>query len=250
MKLRTTAFAVLLLTCTAALTACKPVGPRVLIFGDSLTIEAKGSGRAGEVLAGYRVDWSGTKYMTSPCNGLAVARKLTYVPDVVVIDYAGNRGSFQDNCMAGETGAALAARYVKDVQALIDRFRNGRTKVVVVGAPARQPALADGNLVFDALAALATAPGNAVAFFDGGRYLTPDRTLPTRAATCLPSETGARCGTSKDPKKDYIRDVARDHLCPLGGEIDGSCAVYSSGAYRLSLNLRDAIRSAKVPAAR
>lgn len=248
MRLRHLVLAAALGTAAVAVAGCTPTGPRVVIFGDSLTIEAKGAGQASTVLAGYRVDWSGTKYMTAPCNGLAAAKKLTYVPDVVVINYAGNRGSFQDNCMGGETGAALAARYRKDVQALIDRFRNGRTKVVVAGAPARQRELVDGNLVFDGLAALATDPHNAVAFFDAGRYLTPDRTQPTRAATCLASETGARCGTSQDPRKNYIRDVDREHLCPLGGEIDGSCAVYSSGSYRLALNLRDAIRAAKVAA--
>ena len=231
------------------LTACQPTGPRVLVFGDSITLEARRSGQAGAVLAGYQVDWAGTKYMTAPCNGLALAKGVTYRPDIVVINYAGNRGSFQDNCMAGETGSALAARYRKDVQALIDRYRNGTTKIVVVGAPTRKRSATDDNLVFDALRALAADPRNQVAFFDGGRDLTPNRLLTTRAATCLPSETGSRCGTSKDPRKNYIRDDLHEHLCPTGGTIDGSCATYSSGAYRLVRNLRDAIAAA-VPAAR
>lgn len=230
------------------LVACQPTGPRVAIFGDSLTIEAKGSGDAAAILAGYRVDWSGVRYMTAPCNGIAAAKALTYVPDVVVINYAGNRGSFVDNCMAGERGDALAARYRKDVDALIDRFRNGRTKVVIVGAPTRRPTMADDNLVFAALRELAADPSNQVAFFDGGRHLTPDRTTTTRAATCLSRETGARCGTSKDPRKNYIRDVDHDHLCPTGGTIGGTCDGYSSGAVRLSLNLLDGIRAAKVAA--
>ncbi len=234
---------------TLALSACEPPKPRVVIFGDSLTIEAKGSGDAASILSASNVDWSGVKFMTSPCNGLTYARKLTYVPDVVVINYSGNRGSFQENCMAGEQGAALAARYRRDVQALIDRYRNGTTKVVVVGAPTRRPTMADDNLVFDALRDLAADPANQVGFYDGGRFLTPDRTLTTRAATCLsPRETGARCGTSKDPKKNYIRDVDHNHLCPTGGTLGGTCSMYSSGAVRLSLNLRDGIKVARVPA--
>ncbi len=229
------------------LAACQPPGPHVLIFGDSLTIEAKGSGDAASILKGYWVDWSGTKYMTSPCNGIAIAKKITWTPDVVVINYAGNRGSFQDNCMAGERGDALAARYRKDVQWLIDHYRNGKTKVVVVGAPARQQTLADGNVVFDALHDLATSNANQVAFYDGGRLLTPDRTHLSRVATCLsPRETGSRCGTSQDPKKNYIRDAEREHLCPTGGTLNGTCGMYSSGAVRLTLNLRDAIKVAKV----
>lgn len=232
-----------------SLTACEPAGPRVLIFGDSLTIEAKGAGDPATILKGYAVDWQGTKYMTSPCNGIAVAKKLTYVPDVVVINYGGNRGSFQENCMAGERGQALADRYRRDTQTLIDRFRNGKTKVVIVGAPARKPTLADSNLVFGVLQALAADPKNQVAFFDGGRLITPDRTATSRVATCLsPRETGARCGTSKDPKKNYIRDTQHEHLCPHGGEIDGTCDMYSSGSVRLTLNLRDGIKIAKVAA--
>lgn len=236
-----------LATAAGALSACEPAGPRVLIFGDSLTIEAKGSGDWASILSGYSVDWSGVKYMTSPCNGIAAAKKVTYVPDVVIINYAGNSGSFQENCMAGEKDQALADRYRKDVQTLISRFRNGTTKVVVVGAPARKQTLAQSNLVFATLQSLAADPANQVGFYDGGRLLTPDRQVPTRAATCLsPRETGSRCGTSQDPKKNYIRDAQLEHLCPTGGTIGGTCGMYSSGAVRLSLNLRDAIKVAKV----
>lgn len=237
-----------LATASGLVTACQPpTGPRVVIFGDSLTIEAKGSGDFASILQGYRVDWTGTMYMTSPCNGIALAKKVTYVPDVVVINYAGNSGSFKDNCMAGEKGQALADRYRKDVQTLIDRYRNGKTKVVIVGAPARKPTLTQSNLVFTTLQTLATAPANQVAFYDGGRLLTPNRNVPTRAATCLsPRETGDRCGTSADPKKNYIRDAQLEHLCPTGGTISGTCGTYSSGAIRLTLNLRDGIKAAKV----
>jgi hypothetical protein len=239
---------VALATATGLVTACQPpTGPRVLIFGDSLTVESKGSGDAASILSGYRVDWTGTMYMTSPCNGIALAKKVTYVPDVVIINYAGNRGSFKDNCMAGETGQALADRYRKDVQTLIGKYRNGVTKIVVVGAPARKPTLQQSNLVFTTLRALATSSTNQVAFYDGGRLITPDRDVPTRAATCLsPRETGSRCGTSQDPKKNYIRDAQLEHLCPTGGTVDGTCGMYSSGAVRLTLNFRDAIKVAKV----
>ena len=232
---------------TGLTTACQPTGPRVLIFGDSLTIESKGSGDAIAILSGYRLDWTGTKYMTSPCNGIALAKKVTYVPDIVIINYAGNSGSFQDNCMAGEKGQALADRYRADVQTLISRYRNGTTKIVIVGAPARKASLETSNLVFTTLQSLASAPSNQVGFFDGGRLITPNRSVPTRAATCLsPRETGSRCGTSQDPNKNYIRDGSLEHLCPTGGTINGSCGTYNSGAVRLTLNLRDGIKVAKV----
>lgn len=248
--LRARPFAIVLATAALALglSACKPTGPRVLILGDSLTIESKGSGQASFWLSDYALDWQGTRYMMAACNGLATARNLDYVPDVVVINYAGNRGSFVDNCMSGERGEALAERYRRDVQAIIDRFRNGRTRIVVVGAPVRRGSMADDNLVFEALRSVATDPANAVAFFDGGRWITPNRTQTTRAATCLSLETGDRCGTSQDPRKNYIRDAAHEHLCPLGGSLDGSCGRYSSGAVRLTLNLADGIAAARVAA--
>ena len=229
-----------------SITACEPV-PRVLIFGDSITIEAKGSGDYESILRGYSVDWSATRFMTAPCNGIAIAKKITYVPDVVIINYSGNNASFTENCMAGEHDQALADRYRQDVQTLIDRYRNGRTKVVIVGAPTRKPHMAESNLIFTTLKALAAEPTNQVGFYDGGRLITPDRNLTTRAATCLsPRETGSHCGTSLDPTKNYIRDVYHDHLCPTGGTIGGTCNMYSSGAVRLSLNFRDGIKVAKV----
>jgi hypothetical protein len=229
-------------------TACQPpTGPRVVIFGDSLTIESKGSGDAASILSGYRLDWSGTKYMTSPCNGIAYAKKLTYVPDFVIINYGGNSGSYQENCMNGEHGQALADRYRADITTLIGRFRNGTTKIVVVGAPTRKPTQADTNLVFTTEKAVAADPANGVGFFDGGRFITPNRTSTSRFAACLsPRETGSRCGTSGTAGKNYIRDAWHEHLCPNGGQIDGSCTVYSSGAVRLTLNFRDGLKVAKV----
>lgn len=239
-------------TAAGALSACQPTNPRVVIFGDSITVESKGSGDWRTILSGYEVDWSGTRFMTAPCNGRTYARNLRYVPDVVIINYSGNRGSFNENCMSGETGDALVARYRADVQALIDRFRNGKTKVVIVGAPARQGNLAEGNAIFNDLRTLANAATNRVGFYDGGRLITPNRVL-SREADCLsPRETGTagRCGTAPGGTRNLIRDSKLDHLCPLGGALDGTCNVYNSGAVRLSLNFRDAIPVAKVPVAR
>ncbi|HWJ64164.1 MAG TPA: hypothetical protein VNS19_19495 [Acidimicrobiales bacterium] len=242
-----TLLVVLALAVSAGLvTACQPpTGPRVVVFGDSLTIEAKGSGDFATILSGYRVDWTGTMYMAAPCNGIALAKKVTYVPDVVIINYAGNSGSFQDNCMAGEKDQALADRYRKDVQTLISKYRNGTTKIVVVGAPARKSTLAQSNLVFTTLQSLAASSANQVGFFDGGRLITPNRSAPARMAACLsPRETeGGRCASGG---KNMIRDAQLEHLCPTGGTIGGTCGQYSSGAVRLTLNFRDAIKAAKV----
>jgi hypothetical protein len=229
----------------AVLTACQPPGPRVLIFGDSITIESRGSGDAASILSGYQVDWTGTMYMSAPCNGIALAKKVTYVPDVVIINYAGNAGSFKDNCMAGERDQALANRYRKDVQTLISRYRNGTTKIVIVGAPARKATLAQSNLVFTTLQSLAADPANQVGFFDGGRFITPNRNAPGRTAPCLsPRET--RGGTCPSSGRSMIRDAGIEHLCPTGGTIGGTCGQYSSGAVRLTLNFRDAIPKARV----
>lgn len=229
------------------LTACQPpTGPRVVIFGDSLTIESKGSGDAASILSGYRVDWTGTMYQSAPCNGIALAKEVAYVPDVVVINYAGNSGSFKYNCMGGERDQALADRYRKDVQTLISRYRNAKTKIVIVGAPARKATLTQSNLVFTTLQSVAADPANQVGFFDGGRFITPNRGAPARTAACLsPRETQGRCGTG-GAGRNTIRDAQLEHLCPTGGTIGGTCGTYSSGAVRLTLNFRDAIAKAKV----
>ena len=149
---------VVIVAAVPGLSACDPARPRVLVYGDSLTVEAWGAGDSASILSRYDVDWYGARFMTAPCNALALTSRVRYRPDVVVINYSGNHGSYLDNCMAGETGQALAERYARDVQTLIDRYRNGTTRIVIIGAPARRPELANANAVFFTMVALAVDP--------------------------------------------------------------------------------------------
>jgi hypothetical protein len=228
-----------------SLTSCQPAGPRVLVLGDSLTVEVKASQKAVHWMtpAGASIDWSGSLFMSAPCNGLAALAKLNYVPDVVIVNYSGNNGSFTDNCMAGETGTALVNRYLADYGKIGQRVHNGHTRLVIVGAPARKPILADSNAVFTALQKWAGQ--HHLPFVDGGEYITPGRKL-SRTAACLKRETGAACG-SAGPGRNIIRDPQEEHLCAGDITIVGTCGVYSSGAVRLGIMLGQAITVAKVP---
>lgn len=238
-----------LLACIAAgaggLSACHPPPPadaRVLILGDSLTAEAHRSGEADARLGRYRVDWAGSLFGGAPCNGRKTAADTAYRPDVVVIAYSGNANGLVDNCMNGETGRALVDRYVADVGALISRYDNGHTRVVVVGAPVRLDRRAETDAVFDALRRLAARRG--VAFVDGGTRLTAHRVFRP-VGRCLPEERV--CGTAS-PGHNTLRAADGVHFCPAGPDFFGNCSGYSSGAVRFTLALRDAIDASTVAA--
>lgn len=225
-------------------TACEPdtsppANARVLVLGDSLSVEAKGSGEAFR-LNPYRMDWSGAVFGTAPCNGIAKLPAINYTPDVVVV-YSGNNGSMVGNCMNSENGAALAARYTADVNTIINHFDNGTTRIVIVGAPVRMDRKADTDGVFDAMQALAANRG--VAFYDGGQNISPNR-IYKNPAFCNPFET--TCGTA-GAGKNIIRSADRVHFCPEGGSLSGACASYNSGAVRYTEAIKAGIAVSAKP---
>ncbi|MCU1455712.1 MAG: hypothetical protein JWN46_3858 [Acidimicrobiales bacterium] len=218
-----------------------PDPPRVLMLGDSITSEVRASPDASSWLAGARLDWSGTLFQSAPCNGLESLTQLAAAPDVVIINYAGNHGSFRYNCMNGEVGQALVDRYVLDVAAIVHALDNGRTRIAIVGAPARFSR--DGEAIVAALHQFADE--HEITWVDGGAEITPGRRLAFVAA-CLPIERGRACGTDR-PGTNIIRDPYLDHLCPGRIDVFGRCPRYSSGAVRLALQFARAIRTASLP---
>ncbi|MCU1454258.1 MAG: hypothetical protein JWN46_2404 [Acidimicrobiales bacterium] len=227
------------------LTGCAPDGPTVLVLGDSITAEVHASPEASYWLAQTttHVDWAGTLFMSSPCNGLQAVRQLKYVPDVVIINYAGNHGSFTQNCMNGETGKALVDRYLADIGAIGRLLKNGHTRISLVGAPARQERHVNSEDVYNAMAGF--AHDHHLTFIDGGAYITPGRVM-SRTGPCLRRETGQYCGAA-GPGRNYIRDEALVHLCPGPIDVYGRCDYYSSGAVRLAIQFQAAIDQAVKP---
>jgi hypothetical protein len=145
--------------------------------------------------------------------------------------------------MEGEAGAALTARYVADITAIVRHFDNGRTRIVLVGAPVRMDIRADADAVFVAVRNLASRLG--VTFVDGGANLTPGRTFRATGA-CLADER--TCGTA-GRGRNVLRSDDRVHFCPgRGPELSGACpGGYSSGAVRYTRNLLTAINLSSVP---
>ncbi|MCU1483810.1 MAG: hypothetical protein JWN67_556 [Actinomycetia bacterium] len=230
----------------ATLTACTPPPPRVLVLGDSISSEVRASSEATHWLdqSSNNVDWSGTRFMSAPCNGLRALRDLKYVPDVVIINYIGNNFSFSENCMNGEQGQALVDRYLRDLGAIGRALKNGHTRISIVGSPAHAAHRADSDAIFTAYKKFAT--DHHLTFVDGGAYLTPDR-VPVRTAACLKRETGRYCGTTGGPGRNIIRDKDLEHLCPGPIDVYSRCQSYSSGAVRLGIQFGVAIDKAVLP---
>ncbi len=236
-----------------ALAACDPAPPpqgaRVIIYGDSITKEAFGSGALYFWAGRYQVT-DHSSFMAIPCQfDGATALDAATVPDVVVFNFAGNAGSFNEHCMDGTPLNLVWARYYNDLKAQILRFRNGHTRVALVGSPYRpETNYAGGNTsneVFVAMQALANDTG--VTFIDGGRDISPYR-QPFTVAPCLGAiEYGANCGTA-GPGYNLIRDNQVEHLCPVPAQpLLGTCQIYSSGSVRLTFALLDGIDKSTVP---
>ncbi len=237
-----------------ALSACDPAPPpqgaRVIVYGDSIAKEAFGSGNLDFWAGRYQVT-DHTSFMAVPCEfDGATSYDAATVPDVVVFNFSGNGGSFVDDCMNGTPPNLVWARYYNDLKAQISKFRNGHTRVVLVGGVYRPhtdyPGGNTSNETFAAMQALARDLG--VAFVDGGKDITPYRAAYV-SAPCLPYiEQGGNCGTA-GPGANLIRDNEIEHLCPLpANALLGTCNMYASGSVRLALAIELGIEQSKVPA--
>jgi hypothetical protein len=247
-RVLTAGMALAMVVFLAACDTTPPQGARVFVYGDSITKEAFGSGGLTFWGSKYAIT-DRTAFMAIPCQfNNQVAYDASTVPDVVVFNFAGNGGSFIEHCMDGTPSNLVWARYYNDIGAQIDRFRNGHTRIVIVGGVYRpRTDYAGGNVsndVFTALQALARNKG--VTFVDGGKDITPYR-VAYSSAPCLGGiEYGDRCGTA-GPGRNVIRDAELEHLCPYPANVFlGTCNIYSSGSVRLALAILTGINTSVV----
>jgi hypothetical protein len=207
-------------------------GARVLVLGDSLTAEAWKSGRPELTLKSWKMDWAGSKFGSTACDGYAVARSVP-LPDVVIVSYSGNAGLY--SCVT--KGNTLSEKYQYDLNRIIDFYKGKGVRIVVVGAPKR--ATEGTEAVYKAMKSTAAARG--VPWMDGGNTITPNRaaTVP-RTATCLAGEPSCRSNGT-----NIIRNADLTHFCPTDVDFYGRCGTYSSGAYRFNLALNHAVTISK-----
>jgi hypothetical protein len=205
-----------------------PVNPRVLVYGDSLVVEAQEPFRqAARDEGAHAVDlriWSGT----APCNwvGDVPGAIRDFRPTVAVIAFSGNRPA----CMDGR--GDLMAAYREDVTTMVDQLVSAGVQVRLIEEPAREtdPVDAAGRTRLGELwETIAAATPNTrvvradLSVTDGGRF------VPT-----LPCDPGEPCGPDG---RVVVRAPDGVHFCPHPPEVVGSCGMYSSGARRYGLAL-------------
>jgi hypothetical protein len=224
--------------------AVRPADARVVLYGDSLALEAGGHFRNALVSAGV------TDVTLQVYGGTAICVLLdrmrtdaaTLRPTAVVVEFSGNAIT---PCMMDETGRSLAEapeayhqKYRGDAQQVLEIFETTGTQVYFAGAPLTRRAAEDPdgdadwlNELYASLAADSTH----------GRYVDSGRaTLRgnrwTATLPCLPNEPCTGGVDADGTPVNVVRAPDGGHFCPgapdASSGVTEECPVWSSGAYR------------------
>jgi hypothetical protein len=227
-----------------------PVGAaprRVIIYGDSLTVQA--APYLEQVAPGLRVDLTVRAAPgTAPCDYVPVLRDdlASSPPDVVVFAFSGN--SFI-TCMRDAsgnplTGDALLTKYRDDVEAAVADATRARRPIVLASPPIAIGRETEWRLLDAFYRELAAArPG--IHYLDAGTGIAPHGRFALeqrclRAETKMP-ETASVCRSTRS--RIAVRSPDGLHFCgALGAPVPLRCPTYASGARRYATNL---VRGAK-----
>jgi GDSL-like Lipase/Acylhydrolase family len=228
----TTVALVAALTAALAYVDTRP-GPRLALFGDSLSMQA---GQDFEYLAAA----SGAPVLLRAYNGWAICDVLPHLaedvaswkPNVAVIEFSGNVFT---PCMKSYTigTAPYYAKYRSDAEQAIDILRDHGVHVVLIGVPLDAWANLNENVVhLNAMYAELAATHAGVTYSDAGQSVLSHGTF-TWTLPCLPFEP---CEGSAGV--NVVRAPDGVHFCPTGQApvqgIHAVCNVYSSGAFRFA----------------
>lgn len=110
--------------------------PQVIIYGDSLAVEAFATFKAVVEQNGIAQVVDRTQGSTAICDFLddMEVDKETVLPSAVVLQFVGNT---RPACMGGATGDDAVARYFTDAQQAIEIWKARGVKVFLVGPPAK-----------------------------------------------------------------------------------------------------------------
>jgi hypothetical protein len=206
-----------------------PKRPRVLLFGDSLLVEAAPHVRSLAAKAGIDVDieaYGGTAICDWTPGADATRRRFT--PDVSVVAFSGNSLT---PCTQRRAGSSLGIAYGKDLDAMV-RVLKPSGPVYAVRPPARRYWNISAQAV-DASYADAGRAGS-VRLIEGGQLISPGGTW-VQAMPCLAGEPCAGPVVQK-VRENVVRSPDGLHFCPTGYD-KGRCGQWSSGAYRYALTI-------------
>jgi hypothetical protein len=234
---------VVLLLAGLAPSAHAAAGPRILVYGDSLTTEAK------PYIEGFARSVGGVGALVRGAPGGATCDLFDLMgydsthehPSVVVLQFSGNNITrcMQDPRGKPLQGDAWLAKYRADTVHAVQLLRRTGAQVWLGTSPIGL--LADKRAQGDVyrLAAMyhevaARYPGvhvtdSAAAVLAFGRYWT--RTLP-----CLRNEPCTQVDTNAQ-RANQVRATDGVHFCPVPMPGGRSCPVWSSGAMRFGVGL-------------
>jgi hypothetical protein len=217
--------------------------PRILIFGDSLVVEATPYARTMAAKAGAPLEIQ-ARGGTAICDWLATAAgtRARFRPDIVVMAFSGNALTpcMKDVRGFAPAGSALGVRYYSDLERMAALFP-GPNKVVWVTPPAPKY-WNPGVQAVGATYRDASRWRRDSTWVDGNAYISPGGVW-SKTQPCLPEEPCEGIMVKRLPS-NTVRAPDNQHFCPVG-YLAGRCPVYSSGAYRYAGNLIDgALRQA------
>lgn len=210
---------------------------RVAVYGDSLAMQAEPyfkllMAAADQSSATYYSSFGGTAI----CDWLPRMRRLAATAhfEAVVLEFSGNALT---PCMAGivDYTPAYYARYKTDTMAAIAIWVSTGARVFLVGAPvtrAQQASVHDWGALDAQYAQIAAADPGHVTYVDAGAAVEGPGGVYTRTLPCFIGEpcTGP---VVKGVPSNVVRAPDGVHFCPVA-EVDESCRVYSSGAFRFA----------------
>jgi hypothetical protein len=224
---------------------------RVAVFGDSLSFEAEPyyvtllHAKADAVLT---YDSFGG---TAICDWLPIMREVESRshPQAVELEFSGNALT---PCMKGlaRPEPAYYAKYRADTEAAIKIFVPAGAHVYLIGTPITRAQSLSGpnwNALNVQYAQLAAADPHQVTYVDAGPAVEGPAHTYVQTLPCLPTEPCL--GPWVDGvRSDTVRAPDGAHFCPVAtGNARGvieRCPVYSSGAFRYSLAMVEALASA------
>jgi hypothetical protein len=216
-------------------------GERVVLYGDSLAIEAgpafvEAMGQHSRAVVEVKAVPGSAPCdvldsMRADASGPAGAR-----PAVVVLQFAGNNATpcVSESDGTPLRGAALAERYAADIEAAVELFAAADVRVVIAGLPPAPGLPGDATeLIEEAELSLVTRwagidIGHVRYSPAGDTVAGADRAYESHLP-CLDGEGEAE---GCEGGEIVVRSPDRIHFCPEGLTERLTCPVYSSGARR------------------
>jgi hypothetical protein len=225
---------VLALLALAPVAHAAPRRPRILLFGDSLLVEAAPHVRALAAKAGVDVD-------VEALGGTAIcdwqpsvkATRERFRPEVSVIAFSGNSLTpcTRDAAKQQLSGSALGLRYGRDLDAMAAVLRPAGP-VYAVRPPARKYWNISAQAVDAAYSDAARVRTTRI--IEGGQLVSPGGTW-AGVLPCLASEPCVG-PVVKGTRQNVVRSPDGLHFCPTGYD-KGRCDGWSSGAYRYAVSI-------------